>query len=92
MEGDKIKAETPQVKQDAPLNAIEDSKQKLTEWLKIVRSKGKKTGERKENDRAKHLLSKERIVDLLESVLSKSAVITSLPKLNLPVFDVDPCA
>ena len=34
MGGDKIKAETPQVKQDAPLNAVEDSKQKFTEWRK----------------------------------------------------------
>ena len=39
--GDKIKAETPQVKEDAPLNAIEDSKQKVTEWLKTVRPEGK---------------------------------------------------
>ncbi|KAK2564066.1 hypothetical protein P5673_012287 [Acropora cervicornis] len=44
----------PQVKQDASINDIEDSKQK--------------------------------------SVLSKSAMITSFPKLNSPVFDDDACA
>ena len=37
--GDKIKTETtPQVKQDTPINDIEDSQQKVTEWLKTVRS------------------------------------------------------
>ena len=37
--GDKIKTETtPQVNQDAPKNDIEDSKQKVTEWLKTVRA------------------------------------------------------
>ena len=87
--GDKIKAETtPQIKQDAPINDIGGSKQKL----KTVRPKGEETGEGKENDRAKHLPSKERIVDFSQSVFSKSAMITSLPKLNLPVFDGDPCA
>ena len=41
--GDKIKTETtPQVKQDAPINDIEGSKQKLTEWLKTVRPKGER--------------------------------------------------
>ena len=74
---DKIKAETiPQVKQDAPIHDIEDSKQKVMEWLKIVRPKGEETGEGKENDRAKHLPRKERIVDFSQSVLSKSAMIT----------------
>ena len=58
--GDKIKTETtPQVKQDAPINDIEDSKQKVMEWLKTVRPKGEETGEGKENDRAKYLPSKE---------------------------------
>ena len=58
--GDKIKRETtPQFKQDTPINDIEDSKQKVTEWLKTVRPKGEETGEGKENDRAKHLPSKE---------------------------------
>ena len=91
--GDKIKTETtPQVKQDAPINDIEGSKQKLTEWLKTVRPKGEETGEGKENDRAKHLPSKEIIVDFSQSVFSKSAMITSLPNLNLPGFDGDPCA
>ena len=92
--GDKIKTETtPKVKQDAPINDIEDSKQKVTEWLKTVRLRGRKLGgEGKENDRAKHLPSKERIWDFSHSVLSKSTMITSLPKLNLPAFDCDPCA
>ena len=31
------------------------------------------------------------MVDFSQSVLSKSAMIPSLPKLNLPVFDGDPC-
>ena len=63
---DTIKKETtPQIKQDAPINYIEDSKQKVTEWLKTVRHKGKETGERKEIDRAKHLPSKERICGFL---------------------------
>ena len=58
--GDKIKAETtPQIKQDAPINDMGGSKQKL----KTVRPKGEETGEGKENDRAKHLPSSERIVD-----------------------------
>ena len=91
--GDKIKTEpTPQVKQDAPINDIEGSKQKVTEWLKTVRLKGEETGEGKWNDRAKHLPSKERIVDFSQSVFSKSAMITSLPKLKLPLFDGDLCA
>ena len=39
--GDKIKTETtPQVKQDALINDIEGSKQKVTEWLKTARPKG----------------------------------------------------
>ena len=67
---------TPQVKQDAPINDIEDSKQKITEWLKTMRPKGEETGEGKENDRAKHLPSKEKIVDFSQSVLSKPAMIT----------------
>ena len=90
---DTIKTETtPQIKQDAPINYIEDSKQKVTEWLKTVRPKGKETGEGKENDRAKHLPRKERIVDFSQSALSTSAMISSLPKRHLPVFDGDPCA
>ena len=73
--GDKIKKETTtQVKQYAPSNDIEDWKQKVTEWLKTVRPKRKETGERKENDSAKHLPSKERIMDFLQSVLSKSVL------------------
>ena len=73
--GDKIKEETTtQVKQYAPSNDIEDWKQKVTEWLKTVRPKRKETGERKENDSAKHLPSKERIMDFLQSVLSKSVL------------------
>ena len=91
--GGKIKTETtPPVKQDAPINDIEDSKQKVTEWLKTMRPKGEETGEGKENDYAKHLPSKERIADFSQSVFSKSAMITLLPKLNLRVFDGDPCA
>lgn len=43
-----------------------------------------------------HLLGKERMVDFSQSVLSKSAMMTSridfTPKLNLPVLDGDPCA
>ena len=31
-------------------------------------------------------------MDFSQSVLSKSAMITSLPKLNSPVFDADACA
>ena len=62
------------------------------EWLKTVRPKREETGEGKENDRAKHLPSKEKIADFSQFVLSKSAMITSLPKLNLPVFDGDPFA
>ena len=73
--GDNIKRKTtPQVKQDAPINDIADSKQKVTEWLKTVRPNGEETGEWKENDLAKHLPSKERIVDFLQSVLSKPAM------------------
>ena len=46
--GEKIKTETmPQVKQDAPINDIEDSKQKVTEWLKTVRPKGEESGKGK---------------------------------------------
>lgn len=42
--GDKIKTETtPKIKQDAPINDIEDSKQKVTEWLKTARPKGEET-------------------------------------------------
>ena len=93
MVGEKIKTKTTaQVKQVAPINDNEDSKQKVREWLKTVRPKGEETGERKENDRAKHLPSKERIVDFSQSALSTSAVISSLPKRHLPVFDGDPCA
>ena len=57
-----------------------------------MRPKGEETGEGIQNDCAKHLPSKERIVDFSQSVLLKPAMITSLPKLNLPVFDGDPCA
>ena len=66
--GDKIKTEvTPQVKQDVPINDIEDSRQKVTEWLKTIRPKGEETGEGKENDHAKHFPSKERILDFSQS-------------------------
>ena len=83
LRGDKIKTETtPQIKQDIPKNDVEGSKQKVTEWLKTVRPKGEEAGEGKENDRARHLPSKERIVDISQSVFSKLAMITSLPKLN----------
>ena len=91
--GDKIKTKTTaQVKQDAPINDIEHLKQKVREWLKTVMPKGEETDEGKENDRAKHLPSKERIVYFSQSALSTSAVISSLPKRQLPVFDGDPCA
>ena len=93
LRGDKVKTETaPQVTPDAPINDIEGSKQKVTEWLRTVRTKGEETGGGKENDRAKHLPSKERIKAFSQSVFSKSAMITSLLKLNLPVFDGEPCA
>ena len=57
-----------------------------------MKPKGEETREGKENYRAKHLPSKEIIVDFSLSVFSKSAMIPSLPKVNLPVFDGDPCA
>ena len=53
-----------------------------------MRPKWEETSEGKENDRAKHLPSKEVIVDFSQSVLSKSAMMTPLPKHNLPVFQV----
>jgi len=57
--GDKIKTETmPQVKQDTPINDIEDSKRNgWKQWglrgMRVVK---------KNNDRAKHFPSKETIV------------------------------
>ena len=84
---------TSQVKQDdVPMNNIKDSEQKVKKWLKTVSPKEEETDEEKENDISKHLLGKERLVDFSQSVLSKSAMMTSFPKLNLPVFDGDPCA
>ena len=64
-------------------------RENLTWKINIIKEYPK---ERKENDHAKHLPSKERIVDFSQSVLSKSAMITLLPKRNLCVFDGDPCA
>ena len=57
-----------------------------------MRAKGKETGEGKENDRAKHLPRIERIVDSSQSALSTSAMISSLSKRHLRVFDGGPCA
>ena len=74
------------------MNNIKDSKQKVKKWLKTVSPREEETDEERENDISKHLLGKERMVDFSQSVLSKSAMMTSLPKLNLPVFDGDPCA
>ena len=54
--------------------------------------KEEETDEGKENDISKPFPRKERIVDFSQSVLSKSAMMTSLPKLTLPVFDGHPCA
>ena len=91
-ENAKIKT-TSQVKQeDVPMNNIKDSEQKVKKWLKTVSPKEEETDEEKETDISKHLLGKERLVDFSQSVLSKSAMMTSFPKLNLPVFDGDPCA
>ena len=91
-ENEKIET-TSQVKQeDVPMNNIKDSEQKVKKWLKTVSPKEEETDEEKENDISKYLLGKERMVDFSQSVLSKSAMTTSLPKLNLPVFDGDPCA
>ena len=52
----------------------------------------KETGEEKENDCAEHLPRKERIVDFSQSALSMSAMISSLPKRHLAVFDGGSCA
>ena len=87
MGGDNLKIETtPQVKQeDVPMNNMKDSKQKVKKWLKTVSSKEEETDKEKGNDISKHLLGKERMVYFSQSVLSKSAIMTSLPELNLPV-------
>ena len=93
--GDNVKiATTSQVRQqeDVPINDIKDSKQKVKEWLKTVSPKEEETDEGKENDISKPLPRKKGIVDFSQPVLSKSAMMTSLPKLNLTVFDGDPCA
>ena len=59
--------------------------------VETVSPKEEETDKGKENDTSKYLPHKERIADLSQPVLSKSAMMTSLPKLNLPVFDEDPC-
>ena len=92
MGADNVKIETtPKVKQeDVAVNDIKDLKQKVKEWLKTVSPKEEENDEGKENDISKPLPRKERIGDFSQPVLSKSAMMTSLPKLNLTVFDGDP--
>ena len=85
---------TPQIKQeDGPRNDVKVSTQKVKEWLKTVRPKEEQIDEKKESDYIpKRSSRKETALDFSQPFLSKSALITSLPKLNLPVFDGDPCA
>ncbi|PFX12456.1 hypothetical protein AWC38_SpisGene23585 [Stylophora pistillata] len=91
--GDNVKIETtPQVKQDVPMNDIKDSMQKVRKWLKTLSPKEEEVDKEKENDISKNLLGKERYVNFSQFVFLKSAMMTSLPKLNFPVFDGDPCA
>ena len=73
--GNSVKIETTTLvkQEDVPMNNLKESEQKVKKWLKTVSPKEKETDEEKENA----LLGKERMVDFSQSVLSKSAMMTS---------------
>ena len=72
---------------------FEDSKQEVKEWLKKVMPEGEVTSERRKRISVLSINTSQRQNwDFSQSVLSKSAMMTSLSKFNLFVFDGDPCA
>ena len=64
---------------------------KVKEWLTKTKPEEEPDVLKDEENLPKDTEGKEAIVDLTKSGLVKSAVVSSLPKINLPVFHGDPC-
>ena len=61
------------------------------EWLAKAKPEEEPDVLKNEVNLPKDSEDKDAIVDLTKSGLVRSAVVSSLPKINLPVFNGDPC-
>ena len=81
----------PRIKdEDSPDKETKFRVNKVKEWLTRTKPEGEPDVLKDEENLPKDSESKEAIVDLTKSGLVKSAVVSSLPKINLPVFHGDP--
>ena len=63
----------------------------MKEWLTKTKPEEEADVLKDEENLPKDTEGKEAITDLTKSGLLRSAVVSSLPKINLPVFHGDPC-
>ena len=78
-------------KGDLPSKDVKFATKKVTEWLKTVTPKQEPD---EFNERARVLEpteEKEKFANWANTALGKSPLMSSLPKIQLPVFDGDPC-
>ena len=82
----------PRIKdEDSPDKETKFRVNKVKEWLTKTKPEEEPDVLKDEENRPKDTEGKEAIVDLTKSGLVRSAVVSSLPKINLPVFHGDPC-
>jgi len=75
-------------KEDPSKKDTKFTTQKFKEWLADVSPKEEPD---ELSNPPKQTEDKEIVVDLTKLSISRSAFVSSLPKLNLPVFNGDPC-
>ena len=83
---------SPAKEEDTPAKDTKFTTQKVKEWFAKV-NPNEEPGKLKEDTPSppKPTENKERVLDTTKSRFSKPALVSSLPKLHLPVFDGDPC-
>ena len=87
-----LKTLRPQIKdEDSPGKETKFRVNKVKEWLTKTKPEKEPDALKDEENLPKDTEGKDAIVDLTKSGLVRSAVVSSLPKINLPVFHGDPC-
>lgn len=79
-------------KEDSPEKDAKFTTQKVKEWLEKTKVNPKEEPDEsnQKGDLPKPTEKKEMVVDLTRSGITRSALVSSLPKINLPVFHGDP--
>ena len=82
----------PRIKEeDSPDKETKFRVNKVKEWLTKTKPEEEPDVLKDEENLPKDTEGKEAIMDLMKSGLMRSALVSSLPKIDLPVFHGDPC-